>query len=89
MLATIRLRDEPQTRTLIPLSAVVREDGNEFVFVANAPEKFRLRKVALGEDFNGQRVLIEGLAPGEQIVLDGAFHLNNERRRALTQGAND
>ena len=85
MLATIRLRDEPHARTLVPLNAIVREDNAEFVFVGTAPGRFRLRKVVLGDDFDNRRVLMEGLNAGEQIVLDGAFHLNNERRRALTQ----
>jgi cobalt-zinc-cadmium efflux system membrane fusion protein len=89
MLATMRMRDEPQPRTLIPQTAIVREDGGEFVFVGDPKGSFRMRKVALGPDFNGRRVLIEGLARDEVIVLDGAFHLNNERRRALTQGAAD
>jgi cobalt-zinc-cadmium efflux system membrane fusion protein len=87
MLATMRMRDEPQPRTLIPQTAVVREDGGEFVFVGDPKGSFHMRKVALGADFNGRRVLVEGLARDEVIVLDGAFHLNNERRRALTQGA--
>jgi cobalt-zinc-cadmium efflux system membrane fusion protein len=27
-----------------------------------------------------------GVEPGERIVLDGAFHLNNERKRLALQG---
>jgi hypothetical protein len=26
-------------------------------------------------------VLIDGIRTGEKIVVDGAFHMNNERRR--------
>jgi hypothetical protein len=28
----------------------------------------------------------DGLQPGQKIVLDGAFHLNNERKRLALQG---
>jgi membrane fusion protein, heavy metal efflux system len=85
----MRMRDEPQVKTLIPQTALVREEGGEFVFVSDKKTSFRLTKVTLGEEFNGRRVLLDGLAPGAEIVLDGAFHLNNERRRELTQGATD
>ena len=33
------------------------------------------------------RVLIGGLKGGEQLVIEGAFHLNNERNRKEMEGA--
>jgi cobalt-zinc-cadmium efflux system membrane fusion protein len=32
-------------------------------------------------------MLMDGLRPGERIVIEGAFHLNNERIRLSMQGA--
>ena len=50
------------------------------------PEAFLLRPVTLGDEFGGLRVLTDGIRSGEKIVVDGAFHLNNERVRLAVQG---
>jgi cobalt-zinc-cadmium efflux system membrane fusion protein len=47
-----------------------------------------LRQVTLAEEHDGVRVLAAGLRPDDKIVVEGAFHLNNERRqRALQSGS--
>jgi cobalt-zinc-cadmium efflux system membrane fusion protein len=43
--------------------------------------------VELGEEFEGMRVMLKPLPAGRRIVLDGAFHLNNERRKLLVQAS--
>ncbi|MEZ5360777.1 MAG: hypothetical protein R2748_00145 [Bryobacterales bacterium] len=48
--------------------------------------RFALREVELGDEFDGARVLLDGVREDQQIVLDGAFHLNNERRRRAVSG---
>ncbi len=87
MLATLTLQDLAETQNVIPATAVVREGNEEFLFVRRAEDTFTLRKVSLGGEYGDVRVLLEGLNEGEQIVLDGAFHLNNERKRAALQGS--
>jgi cobalt-zinc-cadmium efflux system membrane fusion protein len=59
----------------------VREGNTESLFVETSPGTFRLIPVLLGEELEGIRILLDGIKPGQRIVLDGAFHLNNERRR--------
>jgi len=49
--------------------------------VQRSPNTFVLRPVELGDEVENHRVLLGGVQPGEQVVLDGAFHLNNERRQ--------
>jgi cobalt-zinc-cadmium efflux system membrane fusion protein len=87
MLATMTLKDQTARRRLVPATAVVREDDKEHIFVKINADTFELREVKLGAEFEGKRVLLEGIRPDQQIVLDGAFHLNNERRRQLLRGA--
>jgi cobalt-zinc-cadmium efflux system membrane fusion protein len=60
---------------------VVREDNKDHVFVQTGPGAFTLRPVSLGGEFDGRRELRSGVRPDEVIVIDGAFHLNNERKR--------
>ena len=89
MLATVTLLDQPEQRVVVPTTAVVREGDDECVFVQLDTDTFVLRPVKLGGDFDGRRVLLEGVRAGEKIVVDGAFHLNNERRRQLVRGEED
>jgi len=87
MLATMALRDQAEKRQVVPVSALVREGDTEMLFVERAPGVFVLRPVTLGDEFGNVRVLTSGIQPGEKIVTDGAFHLNNERRRRAVRGS--
>jgi len=86
MLATMTFKDPTQKREVIPVTAVVRDGDREHVFVEAGPKHFVLRAVTLGEQLGGLRILLDGVRPGERIVIDGAFHLNNERVRLAVQG---
>jgi cobalt-zinc-cadmium efflux system membrane fusion protein len=83
MLAVMMIQDHPTPRPVVPVNAVVRQDNKEFVFVRTAPNTYRLVPVSLGVDSNGVRPVLEGLKNGDEIVTDGAFHLNNERKQHL------
>lgn len=85
MLATMLVHGPPAVRAVVPATAVVREDNKDYVFVQTAPDAFALRRVELGAEQGGKRVIGQGLRAGEPIVADGAFHLNNERRRLALQ----
>lgn len=87
MLAMMELKDSPAKETVIPVTAVVREEDKDYVFVERAPGQFVMQEVKLGAEHDDVRVL-EGTWPeGQRLVVDGAFHLNNERRRLATQGS--
>ncbi|MEO8296837.1 MAG: efflux RND transporter periplasmic adaptor subunit [Burkholderiales bacterium] len=90
MLATMVIEPLPIERLVVPASAVVREDNLDHVFVrtgGDAARTYRLTRVKLGMETSGLRVVESGLAGGEKIVIDGAFHLNNERKRAEMEGS--
>jgi cobalt-zinc-cadmium efflux system membrane fusion protein len=87
MLATMLLQGRTTPRPCVPLTAIVREEDREMVFVQNKPGFFTLRPVKLGPESAARRVLLEGVQAGETLVLDGAFHLNNERRRRAVRGS--
>ena len=89
MLATVTLADDSVRQRVIPSSAVIREENGEFVFVRVDGNRYVMRPVTLGTEVDGKRVLQDGVREGETIVIDGAFHLNNERRRQLVRGGED
>ena len=82
MLATMRIAAAPQQVLAVPSAAVVRENDRDHVFVRQAEGRYRLTPVELGAASGALRPLLKGLPEGSEVVVEGAFHLNNERKRA-------
>ena len=82
MLARMYITGVQQKQLVIPEGAVVREDNRDHVFIAQGEDNFLLVPVELGEAVDHVRPVLKGLTEDRKIVLDGAFHLNNERKRA-------
>lgn len=86
MLATMVIAGKASPKLAVPAAAVVREDNNEHVFVQTAPGQYRLTPVVLGPETGGVRPVQSGLKEGDGVVVEGAFHLNNERKRKELEG---
>lgn len=87
MLASMLIEAKAVERLVVAASAVVRENDEDHVFVAQGDGTFRLLKVKLGPEQSGQRVVLSGLKGQEIVVVEGAFHLNNERNRKEMEGS--
>ncbi|MCA3186485.1 MULTISPECIES: efflux RND transporter periplasmic adaptor subunit [unclassified Cupriavidus] len=85
MLASMLIAGKPIDTLVVPGSAVVRDGNDEQVYVETAPGQYRLTKVKLGSESDGMRVVQGGIKAGDRVVVEGAFHLDNERKR-LEQG---
>lgn len=81
MLTSMHIRSKKISRIAIPISSLVRENDRTHVFVQNTPQTFRLREVELGTKDGKLITVLGGIAQGETIVSDGAFHLNSERKK--------
>ncbi|OHC62038.1 MAG: hypothetical protein A2045_05795 [Rhodocyclales bacterium GWA2_65_20] len=84
-----RLRVETQRgATLLPLAAIQRGTLGTFVYVVGPELTVALRPVALGPA-TGEIVAIEnGIAPGDQVVIDGADKLREGAKvEVATPGA--
>lgn len=89
MLTNMLIESRGQRKQVVPASAVVRENDKDHVFVvwsdtANNPEalrQVRLVPVKLGPERNGVRPVLEPLDAKTEIIVKGAFHVNNERNR--------
>lgn len=86
MLATMMIQNPAKRLDVVPLSAIVRNGDDDDVFVRTGPRTFLLTPVRLGDQAGNQRVLLGGVEPGKEIVMDGAFNLNNERLRTAQLG---
>jgi multidrug efflux system membrane fusion protein len=56
---------------LIHEAAVLTDQDRKYVYVVNADNQALRRDVTLGREAGGLRVVDEGLAPGERIVVNG------------------
>ena len=85
MLATMRIRGEARQQLVVPQEAVIRDGDRDHVYLRVADSIFRYVPVELGPAQNGLRPVIKGLQAGDPVVVEGAFHLHNERKRAELQ----
>lgn len=81
MLVSMLVQSKPTARPVVPVQGIVRENDRDHVFVQVAPNKFRLREVVLGPEYDSKVAIVSGVDIGEIVVGEGAFHVNNERKR--------
>ena len=82
MLANMHITDTLHKTLVVPETAVVREANRDYVFVAKSDNQFLRVPVELGPEVADMRPVVSGLTIEQSIVLDGAFHLDNERKLA-------
>lgn len=81
MLTSMYIRSKKISKLAIPISSVVRENDRNYVFVQNTPKTFRLREIEPGTRDGNLISILSGVTAGETVVVDGAFHLNSERKK--------
>jgi multidrug efflux system membrane fusion protein len=74
----IRSQNESM-QTVIPVTAIVEANGPVAVIYVHEPEEgvARRREITVGRIVGERVVVIDGLAPGEQVVTDGAAWLTD------------
>jgi cobalt-zinc-cadmium efflux system membrane fusion protein len=85
-LAGMTLTGRTDSKLSVPNAAIVRENNQDYVFVRAAPQKYVLHEVSLGDEENDRRVVLGGIGLNDQIVTEGAFHLNNQRKQNAIKG---
>ena len=56
---------------LVPERGVVELQGKSFVWVIGSDNKASQRPVKVGDQFGESMLILEGLKPGERIVVEG------------------
>jgi multidrug efflux pump subunit AcrA (membrane-fusion protein) len=79
MFARMNVQGQPGHKVITVPSKAILNDGDKFmVIVASEGITFRIRRVAVGPDLDGQTRILSGLVPGEKIVTDGAIFMRRE-----------
>lgn len=89
MLANMTLHGHPQRMLCLPQESFVREGDGEYIFLRADEKRFVLTPVSSVPAGRIGRAVVEPDIAGKDVVIAGAFHLNNERRRRNIRGAGD
>jgi cobalt-zinc-cadmium efflux system membrane fusion protein len=78
MFATVHLPTTFNKQGLaVPAEAIQQVQGRNVVFVKTGPTMFERKTVQIGSTVQDVAEVLAGLAPGEQVVTKGAFHLKS------------
>jgi RND family efflux transporter MFP subunit len=61
----------PHQALLVSEQALGRDQSQKYVFVVNGANKVEYRRVKVGRLYEGYREILEGLKPGEKIIVSG------------------
>lgn len=76
MFAAIRLASaNDDSAILVPARAVGNNQNKRFVYVVGDDGKVGYRDVALGQQVEGQRIVLSGLNAGDRVIVDGLQHV--------------
>lgn len=79
MFARVNVQAPAGHKVITVPSKAILNDGDKFlVIVASEGITFRIRRVAVGPEMDGQARILSGLVPGEKIVTDGAIFMRRE-----------
>ena len=62
---------QPEQVLTVPQQAVQRDQGGAFVLVVGADSKVELRRVQVARNDLGLAVVADGLAEGENVIVEG------------------
>lgn len=88
MFASIEVQSESEDLAIVvPLTALITEDQSVWVYVNIGDYHYQKRLVKAGLRLKDRAVILEGLKPGERLVVDGALLLraeqNNQSQRRM------
>jgi multidrug efflux system membrane fusion protein len=64
--------------TVIPQDAVQRGPSGLYAFVIGDDNKAKVQAIKVGQEGNGQSVVLHGLSPGQKVVVAGQYRLQQD-----------
>jgi multidrug efflux system membrane fusion protein len=61
--------------TVVPEDAVQRGPNGLYAFVVGSGNRIEVRDIKVGQEGSGQSVVLQGLSPGEKVVVAGQYRL--------------
>ncbi len=76
--AQIKFFDPNTAKVALPASAVLSDGLTSYVYVKEKDGSLKRRVVTAGAASAGKMPILEGLEPGDQVVVQGALLLDNQ-----------
>lgn len=86
MYANVEIHIDYGKRLVVPQEAVMDSGSEQLVFVGHEGGYLEPRKVQLGENVDGQFIVVSGLKAGERIVTSGNFLVDSESKLKSAAG---
>jgi membrane fusion protein, copper/silver efflux system len=87
MYVNVRIIGAPApAHIMVPASAVIDRGQRQFVWVETQPNVYEPREVRTGGRHGEDVVIVSGLAPGDNIVVEGGFLLDSEAQLRSATG---
>jgi len=84
--AWLPLGDSQTMVVAVPAAALQRMRDGWTVFLPRGEGAFEVRQVGRGRDLGGEVEIVQGLTPGETVVVEGAFLLKAEAEKSSGEG---
>lgn len=83
MLVTARL-SQPRDQIVLPVEAVLIKDGERRIVYVQSPDgKLRSRDVVVNTPFEGRVRVLQGITPGERVVVKGTLLVDGRSEQLL------
>ena len=83
MYANVRLGSAAKSDTLLVSErAIGTNQDRKFVYTVDGEGRVAYREVTLGRSIDGRRVVLSGLAPGEQVIVNGLHRVRPDMQVA-------
>ena len=77
----LQLPGDKETGVTVPRAAIVRHEGEAFIYVATKDGEFTKKEIELEHPTPDGWFVHEGLKPGDKIVVSGAQQLLSEESK--------
>jgi multidrug efflux system membrane fusion protein len=81
------LVDVAKSATVVPPAAVQRGPRGTYVYVVTGKDTVTRQSVTVGHEDEAASVIIDGVEPGDRLVIDGAARLTDGSRVTIAQAA--
>jgi Cu(I)/Ag(I) efflux system membrane fusion protein len=78
MFAQMRLGGSSEEALVVPTEAVIRTGQRAIVYVVDRPGRFSPVEVRVGRELADKLEVLQGLQPGQQVVVSGQFLIDSE-----------
>jgi multidrug efflux system membrane fusion protein len=80
MFVSVRLsQGDHNSAILVPEKAISKDQNKQFVYVVGPDSKVAYREIHVGQQTEGQRVVLSGLFEGDRVVVDGQLRIRPDQ----------